>query len=245
MCRIAQVFQIELPVAFERMFERAACDLELSLGRAIGHVVEGSGHVAEKFFQARSFLGKARKDKAAVARDPRHAAHACFWVFGIEVRGIAVQERGSLQASIQMVGPAVVAAAKFRCVTFSGGNDERTAMGTLIMQQRNSSVRIANEKQRLSRNAGGKKIAGLGKLAHVSHAAPCRGDNFLKLELEYFRIRIKTAVHAAGLNKTSDFTAAQRHVCISGQAFIALVPPISSSYSGCSKLVKELEIEKR
>jgi len=25
----------------------------------------------------------------------------------------------------------------------------------------------------------------------------------------------------------------------------ALVPPISSSYSGCSKLVKELEIEKR
>jgi hypothetical protein len=24
-----------------------------------------------------------------------------------------------------------------------------------------------------------------------------------------------------------------------------LVPPISSSYSGCSKLVKELEIEKR
>jgi len=31
----------------------------------------------------------------------------------------------------------------------------------------------------------------------------------------------------------------------SGSGGILLVPPISSSYSGCGKLVKELEIEKR
>jgi len=32
---------------------------------------------------------------------------------------------------------------------------------------------------------------------------------------------------------------------LAGRDLSALVPPISSSYSGCGKLVKELEIEKR
>jgi len=40
MRRVAEVFQIKLPVRLVRMFERPAGNFDLTVGRAIDHVVE-------------------------------------------------------------------------------------------------------------------------------------------------------------------------------------------------------------
>ena len=68
---VAQVLEIELPVAVIGVPEHAAGHLDLAVRRAVDHVVERRRHVAERFFQVRPVGRFAREDKAAIALHPR------------------------------------------------------------------------------------------------------------------------------------------------------------------------------
>ena len=51
---VAEIFEIELPVAVIGMLEDAAGDLDLAVGRAIDHIVERVVMKPSQFFEARS-----------------------------------------------------------------------------------------------------------------------------------------------------------------------------------------------
>ena len=113
MRRVAQVFEIELPVAVIGVLEHAARDLDLAVGRAIDHVVERGGHVAEEVLQARPVRGFAGEDEAAIALHPRHRRHRGLRILRIEIARIAVLQRHRLEPAVEMIGPAVIAALEF------------------------------------------------------------------------------------------------------------------------------------
>src|SRR6516165_2858065 len=100
MRRVAQVLEIDLPVAVIGVLEHAAGDLDLAVGRAIDHVVERGGHVAERVLEARSVARTAREDEAAVALRPRHRQHADLRT-RIEALRIAVIERYGLDPAVE------------------------------------------------------------------------------------------------------------------------------------------------
>ena len=75
MRRIAQVLEIDLPVAVIGVLEHAAGRLDLAVRRAVDHVVERRRHGAERFFQVRPVGRFAGEDKAAIAFHPRDRLH--------------------------------------------------------------------------------------------------------------------------------------------------------------------------
>src|SRR6185436_17104746 len=96
------------------VLEHAAGGLDLALGRAIDHIVERSRHVAEPFLETRPVALAAREHEAAIALHPRRLHHRQLRILGVEALRIAVIERYRLEASIEMVGPAVIAAGELR-----------------------------------------------------------------------------------------------------------------------------------
>ena len=130
---VAQVFEIELPVAVIGVLEHAARDLDLAVGRAVDHVVERRRHVAEEFFQARPVRGFAGEDEAAIALHPRHLHHRGLRIVRIEIARIAVLQRHRLEPAVEMIGPAVIAALEFVGVALVVRDHHRAAMGALVV----------------------------------------------------------------------------------------------------------------
>src|SRR5262245_42344217 len=207
MRRVAQVLEVELPVALVAVLEHAARRLELAVGGAIDHVVEGGGHVAEMIREARAVRREAAEDEAAIARDPRHAQHRKFGILRIEVGGIAVLQRDRLEPAVQVIGQAVVAAAEFRGMPSFRRHDHRAAVGALVVQERNPAGGIAHEQQRLASDPGGEKVPRIPDLAFVPDIDPRGAEDSLQLELEHLRVAIEAPVDAAGLNQGTDVVA--------------------------------------
>ena len=90
---IAQVFQIELPVAIVSMFEHAAGNLDCCIGRAIDHVVERGRHESQEILKARTLGRLAGEDKATIAFHARDPDHRGLGIVRIEVARIAVLQR--------------------------------------------------------------------------------------------------------------------------------------------------------
>ena len=142
---IAEVLEVELPVSLVAVLEHAAGHLELPVRGAIDHVVERCDHVPEIVLEARTMLRQAAEDEAAIARKPRHTPHCELGIGRIEVRGISLEQRRGLEPAIQVIGPAVIAAAKLGGVSGVGRHDHGAAMGALVVQQLELSRGIANE----------------------------------------------------------------------------------------------------
>ena len=87
MRRVAEVLQVELPIALVGVLEHAARRAPVAVRRAVDHVVERRRHVAEKLLQARTILRQASEHEPAIARHPRHAGHRDLGILGIEWRG--------------------------------------------------------------------------------------------------------------------------------------------------------------
>ena len=142
---VAQVLEIDLPVAVVGVLEHAAGRLDLAVRRAVDHVVERRGHVAERFFQVRPVGRFAREDEAAIALHPRHRLHRHLRIADLEVARIAVVERHGLEPAVEMIGPAVIAAGEFVGVALLGRHHHRAAVGALVAdhaQARRSASRV-------------------------------------------------------------------------------------------------------
>src|SRR6266404_9617802 len=113
MRRVAEVFEIDFPVAVIGVLEYAAGHLDLAVGRAIDHVVERRSHRAEPFLEARSVVRLAGEDEAAVALYARHRQHGHFWIFRVEALRVAVIERHGLDPAVEVIGPTVITADEF------------------------------------------------------------------------------------------------------------------------------------
>ncbi len=201
---VAQVLEVEFPVAFVRVLEHAASELELAVRGAVDHVVERRGHETEIVLEARSLRREAAEHEAAVARDARHREHREFRARRVEMRGIAVQQRRGLEAAVEMVGPAVIATAELVGVPAVGGDHHGAAVGALIVQQTDRSVRIAHQQQRLVADTGGEKVPGVSDLALMPDIDPGRAEDLRELALEYIGIGVEAPVHATRLNKGVD-----------------------------------------
>ena len=66
--RVVQVLDEHLPVAVVHVAQAAAGDLELALGRAVGHVVDRAQRVAEVVLEVGAGIVELDEDEAAVAR---------------------------------------------------------------------------------------------------------------------------------------------------------------------------------
>jgi len=199
--RIAQVLEIDLPVAVIGVLEHAAGDLDLAVGRAIDHVVERRRHVTEGFLEARSVLRPAGEDEAAIALHPRHRQHAEFGIFRIEALRVTVIERHCLDPAVEVVGPTVIAAGEFRRVALVGGHDHGAAVGALVVDHAHLSLVVAHQHDRLASHARGEIVAGLFDLALVPDVNPGGVEDALHLELEDGGIGVDATVHATGCDQ--------------------------------------------
>src|SRR5437667_2406037 len=116
MRRVAEVLEIDFPVSVKGVFEYATSHFDLAVGRAIDHVIERRLHRAEPFLETRSVLRLAGEDEAAVALCARHRQHGDFRIARVEALWVTVIERNRLDATVEMIGPTVIAAAEFACV---------------------------------------------------------------------------------------------------------------------------------
>src|SRR5262249_43297794 len=126
------------------------------------------------------------------------------------VRGISVRQRGGLEAAVEVIGPAVVAAAEFGRVAAVRGDHHRAAMGALVREQLNGGGRVANEQQRLAPDPRRQKISGIFDLALVPDIDPCRAENSLELQLEDVRVGVDASVHPARPDQGADIVAGNR-----------------------------------
>jgi len=198
MRRVAQVFEIDLPVAVIRVLEHAAGDLDLALRRAIDHVVERCRHVAEPFLETWSVARVAREHKAAIALHPRHRQHGHFRIFGIEALRVAMIERHCLDAAVEMVSPAVIAADEFRRLALVGGHDHRAPVGALVVDHPHRALLVAHQNDGLAAHARGKIVARLLNLTLVPHINPRGAEDAVHFQLEDGGIGVDAAVHASG-----------------------------------------------
>src|SRR6516164_8340715 len=198
---VAQVLQIKLPVGLISMPERAARDLDLAVGRAIDHVVKRGRHMAEEFLEARALGWLAGKHETAIAFHPSGGNHRRLRVVRIEVARIAVLQRHRLEPAVEMIGPAVIATLKFVGIAFVVGNDQRTAVSALIVDDANFAFGIANENHGLAADEGAYIVAGLAHLALVADIDPGPAEYPFHLRFEDCRIGIESAVYTAGLHQ--------------------------------------------
>src|SRR6266567_7499076 len=203
MGRVAQVLEIDLPVAVIGLPEHAAGDLDLAVGRAIDHVVERGGHVAERFLEARSVARTAREDEAAVALHPRHRQHGHFGIFRIEALRVTVIERHRLDPTVEVIGPTVIAAGEFRRVALVGRHDHGAAVGALVVDHTHRSLVIAHQNDRLAPHVRGEIIAGLFDLALVPDIEPGGAKDAFHLEVEGGGTGVEPTVHAPGRDQAS------------------------------------------
>src|SRR5260370_38500899 len=100
------------------------------------------------------------------------------------MRGIAMQQRRRLEPAVEVIGPAVIAAAELRRVPAIRRHHHGAAMGALVVQQLQLSVGVAYQQQRLAADPRGEEAAGILHLALVPDIEPARAEAALALELE-------------------------------------------------------------
>src|SRR5579872_1553270 len=201
MRRVAKVLEVDFPVAVVGVLEDAPGDFNLAAGRAVDHVVERRRHVTKEFLQVGSVGGLTGEYEAAIALYPWHLHHRGLRIFGIEVARIAMLQRHGLQAAIEMIGPAVIAALKFAGVAFIRGDDQRSPMGALIVDDVNGAVGVAHQHDRLAADEASIIVAGIFDLAFVADIDPGDPENAFQLQLEDDRIGVNLPMNTAGLNK--------------------------------------------
>ena len=219
---VAQVLEIDLPVAVIGMLEHAASCLDLAVGGAVDQVVERARHGAEPFLQVRAVGRFAREHEAAVAFHPRHRLHRHFRVADLEVARIAVIERHGFQPAVEMIGPAVVAAGELVRRALLGGHHHGAAVGALVADHAQFAVLVARHHHRMAADLRREIIAGLLHLAFVADVDPRLAEDARHLQIEDRRIGVELPVHAAGLEEAGevlfckslshagDFTASRR-----------------------------------
>ena len=100
-----------------------------------------------------------------------------------------------------MIGPAVIAALEFTGVALVAGNDERAAMGALVMDDADFALGVAHQNDRFAADKRAHIIPGFLHLAFVSDINPCHAEDALQFQLEDGRIGVDLPVHATGLNE--------------------------------------------
>src|SRR5690606_5229644 len=108
MDEIDGVLHVELPVRGELLLEAALRQLKLAGGRAVDHVVDRLGDVAQIVREARPLRSLAREDEAAIALDPRYAGKAARGIVEIEARAIAGRQRHRGERAIGTERPGVI-----------------------------------------------------------------------------------------------------------------------------------------
>src|SRR5262249_6679253 len=115
---------------------------------------------------------------------------------------VAVLQRHPLEPPIEMISPAVITAGEFGSIAPLGGHHERAAVGTLIMDNVNPSVSVADQHDRLAPDPGGEIVAGVFHLALVPDIDPGGAEYSFKLEFENGGIGIDLPMHPAWLHET-------------------------------------------
>src|ERR1700746_1564203 len=169
---VAQVFQIKFPIGLVSMLEGAASDLDLPVRRAIDHVVEECRHIAEEFLQTRAVGCLAGEYETTVAFHSRGRDHGRLRIVRIEIARIAVLQWDRLEPAVEMIGPAVITTLKFVGVTLVVGDDQRTTMRALIMDDANFALGIANKNHGLAADESPRVVAGIANLALVADVNP-------------------------------------------------------------------------
>jgi hypothetical protein len=106
-----------------------------------------------------------------------------------------------LEPAVQMIGPAVITTLKFVGVTLVIGDDQRTAMRALIMDDANFALGIANKNHGLAADESPRVVAGIANLALVADVNPRGAEDSFHLRFEDCRIGIEPAMDAAGLHE--------------------------------------------
>src|SRR5262249_54188505 len=143
-----------------------------AIWRTIDHVVERRRHKAKEIFETRAIGRLAGEDEAAIAFDARRLHHRGFRIFRIEIAWITVLQRHGFEPSIEMVGPAVVAALKFLRSALVVGDHERAAMGALIMDDAHLAIAVAHQNDRFAADETTNVVAGIFYLAFVADIDP-------------------------------------------------------------------------
>ena len=109
-------------------------------------------------------------------------------------------KRDSLDFTIQMVSPSMIAAGEFRRVAAVRRNHHRTPVGALIMNNTELAILVTNQDNRTATHQGGKIITRSFHLTLVPDIYPCPTENALHLQFENCGVGIELPVHPAWLN---------------------------------------------
>src|SRR5262249_53606338 len=143
----------------------------------------------------------AGENEPAIAVSARDLHDRGLGIFGVEVAGIAVLQRHRLDPAVEMIGPAVIAALEFGRVALVVGDDERSAVGALIVNDADVALGVAHQHHRLAPDKCAKVVAGIFDLALVPDIDPGDAEYPFQLELENGRIGVDLPMHTAGLKE--------------------------------------------
>ena len=109
-------------------------------------------------------------------------------------------ERHRLDATVEMIGPTVIAAGELARVALVGRHHQSAAMGALVVDHMHRPLRIAHQNDGLAPHAGREIVARVLDLALVPDIEPSRAEDALHLQLEDTGIGVDPPVHATGCN---------------------------------------------
>src|SRR5215470_6082946 len=116
-------------------------------------------------------------------------------------------KRDRLDAAVQVVGPAVIAALKFAGVAFVRRHDHRAAMSALIMKRVYLPTGATNYDDGLRRQLGAEIVALIFDLAFMADVYPGAAKDAFKLKIEDRGIGIQPAMNAGGLHEAGQVIA--------------------------------------
>ena len=197
MTGIGLVLDQHLPIATVQVAQRRALDHQLSLRRAVDHVVDRRQALPEELLEALPALVQLDEDEVAVDVEVGDRAQTAGG-FSVVQSGILVTllERDRQQLAVGPERPGVIGAAKeLAGVAALLRGDARALVRTAVVENVNRSVAMAHHQKRLVTDRRRDIVAGLGKLAGVTHVDPGLCEEMAHLQVEDLGVYIDVPVH--------------------------------------------------
>jgi hypothetical protein len=177
---VVVVLQHELPVPLIRVPEHAAGHLDLARGRALHEVVERLAQRPQELEEWRADWAQRGEDEAPIDVDPRRARESTLRGSDDRTR-VAFGQREAAEASVGVVGPAVIGAHE---LARGAGRDLAhlgAAMGAPVDQHAHRAVGVPRHDDRLAAHPRGEEIARVPDLALVAEHQPRAAEDPVEL----------------------------------------------------------------
>ena len=197
---VIEVLHEHLPVAIVVIAQHAAGDLQPSLRRAVGHIVDGAQRIAEILAKIRALVAQAREHETAVVFHVGYLRQSLpVGRIGNVRFPVAALQRNGPQAAVEAIGPAVVRTPqRASAISFDRTDHPSALVRAAVQENANFPVAAPQHDQRRAGDFRGIEVARLRNLTVVTHVDPSVAPQALKFQPVEFLGDIQVAMHGVG-----------------------------------------------